>query len=359
MAELERLEARLRERLGGGSELEVAAVLSEYREAVRAHGARLARELGAAGRSATDASQRFLAAHDEITRLDREISAKQAAIITASTTMRRQYRECGLDHDDYLRALLRLETKEGLDELRNQKRRQQQALSGAASDEVSARERYATYERAVSLLQFYERIVARDVLVSRTCRDDWARVTLEERSFEDRLASLLLAVLYSAVHAGSTTAASYGSEFNMDTLAVLIVNGTLYAACNFKRRRFDGSYAGFGWENADCRALVRVIKNEGLGLERVRFLSPTPLPATAEANARPHAEMQLLSFVGCEQMRNRRVGVTKACCINCMAELDRAGAVYPYFAGAFANPEMNWDSPRDVRTRVSADFEVT
>jgi hypothetical protein len=357
MSELERLEERLRARLGGDDDA-VRGALEEYRAAVRDHGARVARDLAAAGRSAAQASERFLAAHAEVSRLDREISDKQAAVTAKAATMRQQYRDCGLDYDDYLKAVQRLETAAGIDELRAEKRRQQQAVTRASGEQLDAQERYAAYERATSLLPFFERIAARKVLVSRTCRDDWARVTVEERSLEDRLASLLLAVLYSTAHAGSTTTAAYREEVDMDTVAVVVVGGTLYAACNFKRRRFDGSYAGFGWENADCRTLVRVIKNEGLGLERARFLSPTPLPATAEDNARPHAEMQLLSFVGAEQIRAKRVGVTKACCINCMAELDRAGAQYPYFAGAFASPEMNWDPPRLVRTRVSADYEL-
>jgi hypothetical protein len=357
MSELARLEARLRERLGGDAH-ELAAALDEYRGAVRAHGARVAADLASAAHSSAAASQRYLAAHEEISRLDREIASKQATVSSKAATMRQQYRDCGLDYDDYLGAVLRLEKDGGIEELRVQKRRQQEALARASGEQLAAQERYAAYERAVSLLPFYERIAARNILVTRTCRDDWARVTLEERGLEDRLASLLLAVLYSSAHAGSATARSYGDEFNMDTLAVVIVSGTLYAACNFKRRRFDGGYAGFGWENADCRQLVRVIRNEGLGLERARFLSPSPLPATADDNARPHAEMQLLSYVGAEQIRNKRVGVTKACCINCMAELDRAGALYPYFAGAFASPEMNWDPPRLIRTRVSADYEL-
>ncbi|WP_158501872.1 hypothetical protein [Vitiosangium sp. GDMCC 1.1324] len=349
MRTIERLEKELVDAIGTGR---AYWAWQEFRDEVERHTELVISELATARRQRQESDASFLAAHRRVLNLDHQISSKMTQVATEAATLRKRYRDAGLDYEDYLRGVQRLERTAGVDGLREKKRQELDKYSGETKGEMAAQERLELLERARSRLPFYERIVAMNTKVSRTCLNDWGLILEEERGFADRLASLLLAVLYSNAHSANTSEKNYRHEVDMDTVAVTVVGLELFVACNFKRRDFRGHYTGFGFSKQDCETLANVIEAEGLEVDRMHFLVPSPMPSDEIENAKPHAEMQLLAHVGRDAMRGQRVGVSKACCINCMAELDRAGVSYPYFAGSFASITMNWDPPAGIRTRI-------
>jgi hypothetical protein len=158
------------------------------------------------------------------------------------------------------------------------------------------------------------------------------------------------------------------SEIGFDTVAVTLLDREILAACNYKVRTTPGApasvenrpaYASFGAVRGATRlAIIKMLQSElsGLGLT-LRFIGPTVAPTNDVENARPHAEMQLISYLARRaDVRGMSFGVSKACCQLCAEQLTLREVSFTARDGLAMRP-ANWVAPLTIHTTV--EFEAT
>lgn len=157
------------------------------------------------------------------------------------------------------------------------------------------------------------------------------------------------------------------SDVDYDTVAIAIGGDTLYIACNHKTRRNDGdllaaskpshlSYSGFNQIGDPAMEAIRLMlgreKKEGCpelkSVTQIRWIVSTPEPKDEVAAAKVHAEMVLLSYLKAKTLSVARMGVNKDCCAGCFECLQHAGIACPPKGKRFAN----WTSPDNIASVV-------
>ncbi|WP_163833458.1 C80 family cysteine peptidase [Spartinivicinus ruber] len=177
------------------------------------------------------------------------------------------------------------------------------------------------------------------------------------------------------------------SEIHYDTVAVTVIDRTLYIASNTKTRKgvtpgdtpttVNGlgeqntylSYSLFndgespvagneGNQAANRIAVVEQLQQEFQGIadfDKVVFIGIGSTPQSAAEAAKPHAEMQLISFL---QKQNKPLnglsfGISKPACISCETKLTEYEIQYRNGSetgeGKNTNPK-NWLAPESIQT---------
>jgi len=163
------------------------------------------------------------------------------------------------------------------------------------------------------------------------------------------------------------------TEIGFDTVAVAIMDNSLYVARNFKRRQMPnppGAAAALKPKQqyqygripdrtmANIMAILRpALIDANVGLNFVYFLSPWPPPASEKAAAAPHAEMQLVSYFRGRE-RGMKVGVSKGLCPRCQEALRSRGVEFVATHIHHVMPH-NWLPPDQIQVRVESRHRVT
>jgi len=165
------------------------------------------------------------------------------------------------------------------------------------------------------------------------------------------------------------------SDLDNDTVAVAIVEGTLYVACNYKVRRmfknkegkfekdksktWKKEYRGFGEISVIARQNVlgmlrRELSDLGprMKLNRVVFLGIEGELTNQNQSAAPHAEMQICSWFDLNGLKPAApiyFGVSKPCCAYCGERLRGKG--WP-FRQVGAGKVSNWAPPEEIKCKI-------
>lgn len=157
------------------------------------------------------------------------------------------------------------------------------------------------------------------------------------------------------------------SEIDNDTIAVAIVGGNLYVACNYKIRsmvkneagEWGKTYLSFGAISDTAKANVTAMLRQELrdlgsdpGIRKIVYLGPTVQPISHETSAAPHAEMQIFSWFDANHLWPAAppyFGVSKACCQQCADQLDGKRCAY---RDKKAGTVTNWASPDRITCKV-------
>lgn len=158
------------------------------------------------------------------------------------------------------------------------------------------------------------------------------------------------------------------SDIGYDTAAVAVVDRKLYIALNYKVRttpnvalRVRQQYASFGDVSVEAWAQIKanldhelaVSGDEACAIDEAILLSVPSASASAAANAAPHAEMQLVSFLEGlgHSVDGMAIGVSKACCSSCAEQLRLRNVQFTDRPGNAA--PGNWTVPGDITATVT------
>jgi hypothetical protein len=158
------------------------------------------------------------------------------------------------------------------------------------------------------------------------------------------------------------------SEIDFDTVAIVLSGPVLVVACNYKIRSTVVSgagrntthkitYKGFGQVSQTAIENVTAILMRELPqvarVKEVMLIGPATDPANEKANAAPHAEMQILSYLtkqnGLPKDGKLYFGVSKPCCSDCAGVLDKSKYQYREKASLKVT---NWLAPEQIETKV-------
>lgn len=162
------------------------------------------------------------------------------------------------------------------------------------------------------------------------------------------------------------------SEIGFDTVAVTIMDGSLYVARNFKRRQMPNPAGAavalqpkqvYQYGRIPDRTLANVMGilrpaliDAGVDLTYVYFLTPWPPPTSEKTAAAPHAEMQLVSYFRGRE-RSMKVGVSKGICPRCQEALRSRGVEYVSTHIHRIMPH-NWLPPDQIHVKVESRHRV-
>ena len=162
------------------------------------------------------------------------------------------------------------------------------------------------------------------------------------------------------------------SEIDFDTVAIMIWDDSVFIACNYKRRRMPlthrhYTYSHFGEMSQNSIGLITTGLRHGLVTDTSEYDDPHPAdkikflvfvglttaPDDEGEGARPHAEMQLVSYMNDRgrDLKHCYFGVNKPCCLRCYKKLKLLGATCAEPPG---KDFSNWDDPTEIRTKIVA-----
>lgn len=166
--------------------------------------------------------------------------------------------------------------------------------------------------------------------------------------------------------------AENASEINFDTVAVTIMDNSLYVARNFKQRTMPNPQGNgaplrpaqiyqFGRipdrTMANIMGILRpALIDSGTNLDFVYFLAPRNAPVSENDVAAPHAEMQLVSYFKGRE-RELRLGVSKGICPNCQEALRSRGVEFVR-THIHSNIPRNWLPPEAIQVKVESRHRV-